>query len=186
MDEIDGLIDLAEIHEDLHERFTPHTGQIPIGTAIFYSLFKFIFVVAGRSFGKSRIAAYISVRIARENPNTTNYIFGPFIGQMNEIYWQTKIVHNLIPEEEIESINNTEMRITLKNGSFIRVCGAENFEAFRGVKLNPNSICIIEELKDIRKAFIDAFLPNLSVNDPILMMIGTPPYREYNPININR
>ena len=53
MDEIDGLIDLAEIHEDLHERFTPHTGQIPIGTAIFYSLFKFIFVVAGRSFGKS-------------------------------------------------------------------------------------------------------------------------------------
>lgn len=172
------LIDLAEIHQDLHERFQPHTGQIPIGQAIFYLFFKFIFVVAGRSFGKSRIAAYILVRIARENPNTTNYVFGPFIGQMNEIYWQTKIVHNLIPEDEILSINNTEMRITLKNGSFIRVCGAENYESFRGVKLNPNSICIIEEAKDIRKQFLDAFLPNLSVNDPILMMIGTPPYSE--------
>lgn len=174
----DQLIDLAEIQEDLHERFQPHTGQIPIGQAIFYLFFKFIFVVAGRSFGKSRIAAYILVRIARENPNTTNYVFGPFIGQMNEIYWQTKIVHNLIPEDEILSINNTEMRITLKNGSFIRVCGAENYESFRGVKLNPNSICIIEEAKDIRKQFLDAFLPNLSVNDPILMMIGTPPYSE--------
>ena len=172
------LIDLAEIHEDLHERFTPHEGQIPIGRAIFYLLFKFIFVVAGRSFGKSRIAAYIVARIARENPNTTNYIFGPFIGQMNEIYWQTKLIHNLIPDDEIESINNTEMRITLKNGSFVRVCGAENYEAFRGVKLSPNSICVIEEAKDIRKQFLDAFLPNLSVNDPILMMIGTPPYAE--------
>lgn len=172
------LIDLAEIHEDLHSRFTPHEGQIPIGRAIFYLLFKFIFVVAGRSFGKSRIAAYIVARIARENPDTTNYIFGPFIGQMNEIYWQTKLIHNLIPEDEIESINNTEMRITLKNGSFIRICGAENYEAFRGVKLNPKSICVIEEAKDIRKQFLDAFLPNLSVNDPILMMIGTPPYSE--------
>lgn len=172
------IIDLAEILEELHERFTPHEGQIPIGQAIFYYLFKFIFVCAGRSFGKSRIASYIVVRIALENPGTTNYIFGPFIGQMKEIYWEPKLLHNLIPDDQIESINNTEMRITLKNGSFIRVCGAENYEAFRGVKLNPKSICVIEESKDIRKQFLDAFLPNLSVNDPILMMIGTPPYKE--------
>ena len=172
-----GIIDLAEIHEDLHERFTPHDGQIPIGQAIFYYLFKFLFICCGRSFGKSRIAAYILVRIARENPNTTNYCFGPFIGQMKEIYWEPGLIHNLIPPDEIDSINNSEMRITLKNGSFIRICGAENFEAFRGVKLNPKSICVIEEAKDIRKQFLDAFLPNLSVNDPILMMIGTPPYQ---------
>jgi len=177
MQDNDDLVSLAEIHEDLHERFTPHEGQIPIGRAIFYALFKFLFICCGRSFGKSRIAAYIVTRIARETPNTTNFIFGPFIGQMKEIYWTPRLIHNLIPDDEIESINATEMRISLKNGSFIRICGAENYESFRGVKLNPRSICVIEEAKDIRKEFLDAFLPNLSVNDPILMMIGTPPYR---------
>lgn len=172
------LIDLAEIHIDLHSRWMPHEGQIPIGTAIFYDGFKKVFVCAGRSFGKSQDASYNLARVARENAGSTNFVFGPFIGQMKEIYWQSGLIHKLIPEEEIDSINNTDMRITLKNGSFIRVCGAENFEAFRGVKLAPGSICIIEEAKDIRAEFLSAFMPNLSVNDPILMMIGTPPNRE--------
>lgn len=175
---LNGLIRLAEILKDLAERFTPHPGQIPIGRAIFYNKFKRIFCACGRSFGKSRIAAYLAVRFARENANTTNFIFGPFIGQMKEIYWTTKLIHNLIPEDEIESINATEMRITLTNGSFIRICGSDNYESFRGIKLNPNSLCVFDELKDLRKEFLDAFLPNLSVNDPTLMMIGTPPYRE--------
>lgn len=172
------LINLAELHKDLHERWFPHSGQIPIGRAIIYDLFKKVFVCCGRSFGKSQFAAYITVRIARENPNTTNYIFAPFIGQAKEIYWTPRLLHNLIPQSEIESDNSTELRITLKNGSMIKVCGAENYEAYRGVKLAPKSICVIEELKDVRKEFLDAFLPNLSVNDPILLMIGTPPYRE--------
>ena len=113
-----------------------------------------------------------------ENPGSTNFLFGPFIGQMKEIYWSPKLIQNILGPENIESENSTEMRIILTNGSMIRVCGAENYEAFRGVKLTPGSICLIEESKDIRKEFLDAFLPNLSVNDPILMMIGTPPYRE--------
>lgn len=172
------LINLAELHKDLHKRWYPHDGQIPIGKAILYDGFKKCFVCCGRSFGKSQFAAYITARNARENQNTTNYIFAPFIGQAKEIYWTPRLLHNLIPESEIESDNSTEMRITLKNGSMIKVCGAENYEAYRGVKLAPKSICVMEELKDVRKEFLDAFLPNLSVNDPILLMIGTPPYRE--------
>ena len=172
------LIGLAELHKDLHERWYPHDGQIPIGKAIIYDGFKKVFVCCGRSFGKSQFAAYITVRIARENAGSTNYIFAPFIGQAKEIYWTPKLLHKLIPEEDIESDNSTEMRIILNNGSMIKVCGAENYEAYRGVKLQPNSICVIEEQKDVRKEFLDAFLPNLSVNDPILLMIGTPPYRE--------
>lgn len=172
------LIDLAEIHEGLHSRWVPHEGQIPIGRAIFYDGFKKLFICCGRSFGKSQTAAYVVSRVALENPCSTNFLFGPFIGQMKEIYWSPKLIQNIVGQENIESENSTEMRIILKNGSMIRVCGAENYEAFRGVKLTPGSICLIEESKDIRKEFLDAFLPNLSVNDPILMMIGTPPYRE--------
>lgn len=172
------IIDLAEIHRDIHSRWVPHSGQVPIGQAIFYNGFKKVFICCGRSFGKSQSAAYIIARNALENPGSTNFIFGPFIGQMKEIYWTPKLIQNILGDHNIESQNATEMRITLTNGSMIRVCGAENFEAFRGVKLTKGSICIVEESKDIRKEFLDAFLPNLSVNDPILMMIGTPPYRE--------
>lgn len=172
------IIELAELHKDLHERWMPHEGQITIGRAIFYQKYKKVFVCCGRSFGKSQLAGYVVARSALENSNTTNYLFGPFIGQMKEIYWSNKLIQNIVGEENIESENSTEMRITLKNGSMIKICGAENYEAYRGVKLQPNSICIIEELKDIRAEFLDAFLPNLSVNDPMLMMIGTPPYRD--------
>lgn len=174
----DQIIDLAELHQELHERWTPHAGQVPIGQALFYHGSKKIFIAAGRSFGKSQTAAYFAVRIALENPGSTNYIFAPFIGQAKEIYWTPRLLHKLIPDEYIHSDNSTEMRITLTNGSMIKVCGAENYEAYRGVKLQPGSICILEELKDIRPHFLDAFLPNLSVNAPTLMMIGTPPYRD--------
>ena len=122
---------------------------------MFYEKFKKIFVCAGRSFGKSQIAAYLVVRNALENPGSTNYIFAPFIGQAKEIYWTPRLIHKLINDEDIEGDNSTEMRITLNNGSFIKVCGAENYEAYRGVKLQPNSICVIEESKDIRIEFLD-------------------------------
>lgn len=172
------IIDLAEIHRDLHEKWQPHEGQVPIGRAIFYDGYKKIFVCAGRSFGKSQIASYLVVRNALENPRSTNYIFAPFIGQAKEIYWTPRLIHKFLNAEDIEGDNSTEMRITLTNGSMIKVCGAENYEAYRGVKLAPGSVCVIEESKDIRVEFLDAFLPNLSVNSPTLFMIGTPPYRE--------
>lgn len=169
------LIDLAEIHLDLHSRFMPHSGQIPIGRAILYEGCKKVFANCGRSFGKSKINAYLHARIARENENTTNYIFLPFITQGREVYWTPKLLQQMIPDDEIMSINNTEMRITLNNGSQIKVCGADNVESYRGVKPNPNSIITFEEAKDLKREFIDAFLPNLSVNDPILFIVGTPP-----------
>lgn len=172
------IIELAQIHQSLHEKWVPHEGQVPIGRAVFYQGYKKVFVCAGRSFGKSQFAAYLVVRNALENAGSTNYIFAPFIGQAKEIYWTPRLIHKLLDPDEIEGDNSTEMRIVLANGSMIKVCGAENYEAYRGVKLAPNSICVIEESKDIRIEFLDAFLPNLSVNKPILFMIGTPPYQE--------
>lgn len=171
---VDALIALAFMLQDLHSKFTPHVGQIAIGRAVFYEKAKKIFVSAGRSFGKSKIVSYIVVRNAKENPGSTNYIFLPFITQGREVYWTPKLLQQLLNEEDIQSINNTEMRIILKNGSQIKVCGADNVDSYRGVKPNPNSVIVFEECKDLKEEFITAFLPNLSVNDPILLMVGTP------------
>ena len=174
-DIVQKLKDLAYIQKDLHERFKPHSGQIPIGRAILYENCKRVFANCGRSFGKSKLNAYLHARVARENQNSTNYIFLPFLTQGREVYWTPKLLQQMIPEDEIASINNTEMRIILTNGSQIKVCGADNVESYRGVKPNPNSVITFEEAKDLKREFIDAFLPNLSVNDPILFIVGTPP-----------
>lgn len=169
------LIDLAEIHESLRSKFEPHLGQIPIGKAILYDNCKKVMAQCGRSFGKSYLNSYLHVRIARENAGATNYIFLPFLTQAREVYWQTRLLHRMIDEEDIESINNTEMRITFKNGSMIKLCGADNVDSYRGVKPNQGSIITFDELQNLKQEFIDAFLPNLSVNDPILFVVGTPP-----------
>lgn len=171
----DGLVDLAEIISDLNELFIPHDIQAQIGRAILYEGAKKVMAVCGRSMGKTRISSYLNVRTGIETPFATNYIFLPFLNQGREVYWTPRVIQNMIPEGWIESENQTEMRITLKNGSQIKVCGADNIDSYRGVKLNPGSMATFDEFQNFREDFTEAFLPNLSVNDPILFVIGTPP-----------
>lgn len=175
---MDQLINLADLHQRMHAMWQPHSGQVPIGKAILYEGAKNVFVCAGRSFGKSRIASYLVARFALENGGSTNYVFLPFLNQGREIYWQSRLIFQAIPPEEIESTNSVEMRVILKNKSMIKICGADNVDSYRGVKCNPGSIVVMEELKDIKKEFMDAFMPNMSVNDPTLLMVGTPPMVE--------
>jgi len=170
----DEELELFNIITDLHSKFEPHEGQVPIGRAILYEGAKKVFANCGRSFGKSKLNSYLHVRIAKQNPGCTNYIFLPYITQGREVYWTPKLIQQLLNDEDVESINNTEMRIVLKNKSQIKICGADNVDSYRGVKPNPGSIITFEECKDLKEEFISAFLPNLSVNDPILFMVGTP------------
>ena len=169
------LIDLAEIIQQLNDKFIPHDSQARIGRAILHEGAKKVMAVCGRSYGKSRISAYLNVRLAMETPYATNYIFLPFLTQGKEVYWTPRILQQMIPDGWIESENQTEMRITLINGSQIKVCGADNVDSYRGVKLNPGSMATFDEFQDFKQDFVSAFLPNLSVNDPVLYIVGTPP-----------
>lgn len=169
------LIDLAEIIQDLNQRFIPHDSQARIGRAILHEGAKKVMAQCGRSYGKTRISSYLNVRMAMETPYATCYIFLPFLTQGREVYWTPRVLQQIIPDGWIESENQTEMRITLINGSQIKVCGADNVDSYRGVKLNPGSIATFDEFQQFKEDFVSAFLPNLSVNDPVLLIIGTPP-----------
>lgn len=169
------LIDLAEVIKSLNEKFIPHDAQAAIGRAVLFEGAKKIMAQCGRSFGKTRISAYLNVRLAMETPYATNYIFLPFLTQGREVYWQSKVLQKMIPDGWIESENQTEMRIILKNGSQIKVCGADNIDSYRGVKLNPGSMATFDEFQNFKEEFTEAFMPNLSVNDPVLFIVGTPP-----------
>lgn len=168
-----GLIDLAAYHRALHTKWQPHAGQIPLGWALFYGGFKDIFACCGRNFGKTEITAYCSDRYANENKGSENYIFGPIQKQIKEILWASGRIQGLGPEEYKQGVNNVEMRVLYKNGSFIKLDGSDNVDAYRGIK--PRGLSVYDEFKDMRPDFIDAYDPNRAAFDSPAIYIGTPP-----------
>ena len=65
------------------------------------------------------------------------------------------------------------MRIRFRNGSFIKLDGSDNVEAYRGVK--PKGLTIFDEFKDFRPEFFEAYDPNRAAFNSPLLIIGTPP-----------
>lgn len=157
----------------VHSRWRPHPGQIPVGLALFGHDIRDIFLECGRNWGKTEFCAYALTRWAWLNPGSENYYFAPEQKQGREIIWETNRLQNMIPEEWIASINQTEMRITLTNGSFIKVDGSDNIDAYRGVK--PKGLIVLEEYKDFRPGFYDVFDPNRAPFNAPILIIGTGP-----------
>jgi hypothetical protein len=96
--------------------------------------------------------------------------------QSREILWATKRLQKFVGGEFIDLINNTEMRISLVNGSFIKLDGSDNVESYRGVK--PQGLSVFDEFKDFRPEFYEAYEPNRAAHNSPLIIIGTPPDRE--------
>ena len=168
-----GLIDLAEIIQQLNERWQPLPWQIKFVRALFYEGKKDLGAMCGRGAGKSEVTAYCLWRWAMEHPNSENYFIGPLYNQMKEIMWASSRIQNFGPSEWIESVNNTELRITFKNGSFIKLEGANNSEKLRGIK--PRGLICWDESKDIGKEAIEAMDPNRARYKAPMIYIGTPP-----------
>ena len=175
------LQNTATILNDLHSTWKPHAGQIDIGKSIFYDGKKYIFCNCGRKFGKSEILIYSIIRWALIYPNSSCYYIAPFMKQAREIIWSNNRLQNFLGEsirkKYIDGINNTEMRITFKNGSFIKLDGSDNFEALRGI--NPHFMAL-DEMKDIRPEFWIGMEPNLAAHSAPAFMIGTPPENDDN------
>lgn len=115
---------------------------------------------------------YFLYRWALSNPNASCYYISPFQKQSKEIIWANNRLQTFCDRKFIQSINNTEMRITLTNGSFIKCDGSDNFEAYRGIE--PHMV-VFEEFKDFKPEFYTAMDPNLAVHNAPLIIIGTPP-----------
>lgn len=171
----------AHLLSDLHLSWNPHSGQIIMGQAIFYDGKKFVFVNCGRKFGKSEVLIYCIIRWALMNPNSACYYIAPFQKQAKELIWANNrlqnFLHPTVRNKYIESINNTEMRIILRNGSFIKLDGADNYEAYRGI--NPHFMGY-DEVKDHHPQFHVGMEPNLATHNAPCLMIGTPPENDDN------
>lgn len=130
---------------------------------------------AGRRAGKSELALYMIVRWAITNPGSANYYIGPFKTQTAEIIWHSRRLHNMIPAEYIDTVSRTEYRITLKNGSFIKVSGSDDADSLRGIRIN---FLVADEIKDWREDSYHNLLPACADYNAPIFTIGTPPVAE--------
>ncbi len=157
----------------LHARWTPHSAQVEIGRALLGERKKEVFAQCGRNLGKSELTGYLMWRWAWTFPGSENYYFSPYMKQSREIMWASRRIQEFGPKEWITKINEQEMRIYFQNGSFIKLDGSDNVEAYRGVK--PKGLTVFDEFKDFRPEFYEAYDPNRAAHDTPLFIIGTPP-----------
>lgn len=85
--------------------------------------------------------------------------------EAHQIYEELKFKYGV-------DVLDTQMRIRFGNGSFIKLDGADQHQAYRGV--NPHIIAY-DEFKDHHPKFHDGMDPNLATYDAPLIIVGTPP-----------
>lgn len=179
---LETLKSFSEIEEKLsklHQKWQPHDGQLEAGRAIFKDKKRIVFLQCGRSWGKSEFAMYCAWRWAMLRPNQQVYIVGPFRTQQNEIMWASKRIQTFGPKQYLlpgdKGENKSELRLSFKNGSFIKILGADNPESLRGPK--PHFV-IFDEFKDVPGEAYRTMSPNLKAKKAPCLIIGTPPDRE--------
>jgi hypothetical protein len=152
-----------------------HPKQIECLRSLYIDNKKLVFVPCGRKFGKSEIAGYILWRQALLVPNSVCYYIAPENTHGRKIMWDTQRFQKFMEEDThkyIDSMNNTEMRIKLKNGSIIQVIGSDNWASANG--LTP-SIVVYDEFKVFNQKWHNEFDPNRVAKAAPLFVIGTMP-----------
>ena len=156
---------------EIHSCFDPHPPQREILQNLFKSEKDRLFIQCGRKFGKTALAIYALWRWALSRPNQCCYYFSPYMNQTKEILWANRRLQDFGSRNSIQSINNTEMRITFNNGSFIKASGSDNAESVRGI--TPDFV-IYDEYRDFIESFHQVMSPNFASRMAKLLIITTP------------
>lgn len=131
---------------------------------------RFRVVVAGRRFGKTHLSIRELCYHARE-PNKEVWYIAPTYKMARQIVWR-KLKNRLQDLNWIAKTNETELSITLRNGSIISLKGADNYDSLRGVGLD---FIVLDEFADIDPlAWYETLRPTLSDKGGRALFIGTP------------
>lgn len=131
---------------------------------------RFRVVVAGRRFGKTHLAIRELCYHARM-PDQEVWYVAPTYKQAKMIVWR-KLKQRLQDLRWIKKANESELSLSLKNGSTISLKGADNEDSLRGVGLD---YLIIDEFADVKpEAFYEVLRPTLADKQGKALFIGTP------------
>ncbi len=93
-------------------------------------------------------------------------------GESDDQFAERRKLGQALQDKYIDKANNSEMRLHFKNGSFIKVDGAENYANADGIE--PDFL-VYDEFKSHDPRFNEAMEPNLRVKKAPLLIVGTPP-----------
>lgn len=156
---------------------TWHDKQQQVIQAIFEKGYKRIFIRKGRKGGGTETLLYPAARIAGCFDKMACYIIGPQYNLQKEIVWQNNRIHKFIPPEWNAKLKESEGRVRLPNGSFIKVHGADNHKSLVGIE---GDLFIFDELKDHDPRAYKNCYPNIASRDAIWIVCGAPPKNKSN------
>ena len=125
--------------------------------------------------GKDILAFNFCIRSLLRRVGAIYYIF-PTYSQGKKVLWdglnnEGQRILDYIPKTLVESMNSTEMKIKLKNGSLFQVVGSENYNSLMGT--NPMGVVLSEyALQD--PAAYQYIRPILMANGGWVIFISTP------------
>lgn len=173
---------MANVIKDLHADWIPHETQVKVLHAIFYEGKRKIGIECGRKWGKTETVCYVLWRLSLLIANANNYYFGPTSTQAKELIWANNRIKGFGPAKYLAGRpNETELRMRFTSGSFLKIAGSENYEAYRGV--GPD-VYVYDEYKDFHPLFHPAMEPNegaKSKDGTLHLVVGTPPETDSHP-----
>ena len=123
-------------------------------------------VKAGKRFGKSELAIFMTIKAAGEKPNGTFWYIAPYMSHAEGIAWDR--FKDLIPSQFIRRITQQpKLMIELVNGSKIFLKGADNQVSLRGTKLDG---AVFDEA-----AYMDKYIWNNIIRGQLLGVGGERP-----------
>lgn len=131
---------------------------------------RFTLVRAGRKFGKTTYALYKTLKWLGP-PNSQIWYLCATYKQAKLIAWQE--FKRLIPPEALKRRpNDTDLIITLKNGSELYLIGTDEMDTIRGLK--PKGVVFEEAAMHKREVWHEVVRPNLLVYKAPALFISTP------------
>ena len=132
---------------------------------------RFKVLITGRRFGKTHLSIRELCKAAATKPGSINWYISPSYRMSKQITW-LQLVDKLTQLRWIDTKNEAELTIRLKNKSIIALKGADNFDSLRGVGLD---FIICDEFQDIPKqAWTEVLRPCLSDKQGRALFCGTP------------
>lgn len=130
---------------------------------------RFRTAICGRRFGKTFLAIRELARFAR-HPNQLCWYIAPTRSQGKGIVWD-QLKERLGALNWIAKTNESELTITLINGSEITIKSADAYDRMRGYSV---SFCVFDEFADFDPEVWTAVRPTLSDRQGHALFIGTP------------
>lgn len=144
-------------------------------TKIFTNTTRNRVVVAGRRFGKTFLSIAELLKVATSGKDKNCWYIAPTYKSAKEIAWD--MLQNTIPPEYIAKKNESELSLSLINGSKIALKGAEKPDNLRGRSLD---LAILDEFADMKpEAWFEVIRPSLSDRKGTALFIGTPKGRNH-------